>query len=91
MSPLFLAGLQTLQKSFINNWIGPAFLIVVAAVSIKFLMSRQFRELFAFVVIAMIVAVFIFAGQRMFGEGGIFTQIGEGAAEQLNMIYHLRL
>lgn len=85
-SLLLMAGLGTTYQNLISNWIGPAFLIVVAAVSIKFLISRQFRELGSFLIIAAIVAVLIFAGPALLGEAGVFKRIAEDGAKQLNTI-----
>lgn len=86
MSLIVAAGLQTLGQSLVRNWIAPVFLALIAGISIKFLIDRQFRELFTFIVIAMIVALFVYATPRLFGESGIFTKIGEDAAGQLNLI-----
>ena len=58
-------GLGALQKTLVSNWIGPAFFIIVAGIAIKFIVSRQFRELAGFLGIAAIVALLIFnAGDR---------------------------
>lgn len=71
-------GLGTVQTNLVNNWIGPAFLIVVAGFAIKFLISRQFRELAGFLGIAAIVALLVFNAGDLFGETGIFRKIAHG-------------
>ena len=80
MDTLFLLGITAVQDSLISDWIGPAFLLVVAALSIKFVIQRQFRELATFLVIAAVVAVLIFAGSYVFGKDGVFTKVGKDAA-----------
>ena len=37
-----LLGISGLTNALINDWIGPAMIIIIAAVSLKFLISRQF-------------------------------------------------
>lgn len=82
-------GINKLQGMLISDWIGPAFLLVVAALSIKFVVQRQFRELATFLVIAAIVAVLIFAGEQVFGSGGWFTNLGKSAAELIGNFINL--
>ena len=70
-------GLGKLQSNLIENWIGPAFFIVVAGLAIKFIISRQFRELAGFLAIAAVVAILVFNSDGLFGEGGIFYKIAD--------------
>lgn len=72
------AGLGTLQSNLVSNWIGPAFLIVVAGLAIKFIISRQFRELAGFLAIAAVVGLLIFNAGGLFGSNGIFKNIADG-------------
>lgn len=77
---LFLAadpGLKGVQTNLISNWIGPAFFIVVGALALKFIISRQFRELAGFLGIAAVVALIVFNTDKLFGEKGIFTKIAD--------------
>ena len=71
------SGLGGLQSDLIQNWIGPAFFIVVAGFAIKFIISRQFRELAGFLGIAAVVALLIFGGESLFSEGGVFYKIAQ--------------
>lgn len=70
-------GLGNLQRNLVSNWIGPAFFIVVAGFAIKFIISRQFRELAGFLAIAAVVALLVFNAGGLFGEGGIFYRIAD--------------
>lgn len=98
------AGLGTLQKTLVSNWIGPAFFIIVAGIAIKFIVSRQFRELAGFLGIATIVALLIFNAGGLFGTKGIFYNIADsfsgtlqsggsstGAGGMINILQHFRL
>lgn len=101
------AGLGTLQETLVSNWIGPAFFIVVAGFAIKFIVSRQFRELAGFLGIAAIVALLIFNAGGLFGTDGIFYNIADsfstaldgggsstgsgGAGGMINILQHFRL
>lgn len=77
MMLLGASGLGGLKSDLIQNWIGPAFFIVVAAFAIKFIISRQFRELAGFLAIGAVVALLIFGGEGLFGAEGIFTKIAQ--------------
>ena len=77
------AGLGGLQSDLIQNWIGPAFFIVVAGLAIKFVISRQFRELAGFLAIAAVVALLIFGGTGLFDEGGIFYKIAQSFSNSI--------
>lgn len=79
-----LIGLGNLQSDLIANWIGPAFFIVIAFVAIKFVISRQFRELAGLLGIAAVVGLLVFGGNDLFGETGIFTTIARGFSQKLD-------
>ena len=98
------AGLGELQRTLVSNWIGPAFFIIVAGVAIKFIVSRQFRELAGFLGIAAVVALLIFNAGGLFGTDGIFYSIAnsfskslkdggssDGAGGMINILRYLRL
>lgn len=76
-------GLQNVQTNLISNWIGPAFFIVVGSLALKFIISRQFRELAGFLGIAAVVALIVFNTDRLFGQNGIFTKIADWLANLL--------
>ena len=77
------AGLGKLQDTLVSNWIGPAFFIIVAAFAVKFIISRQFRELAGFLAIAAVVALLVFNADGLFGSGGIFYNIAKAFSEAL--------
>lgn len=70
-------GLGGIQENLVSNWLGPALFIVIAGISIKFILNRQFRELAGFLVIAAVVALLVFNADGLFGEKGVFYSISE--------------
>lgn len=76
-------GLGGIQDNLVSNWLGPALFIIIAGVSIKFILNRQFRELAGFLMIAAVVALLVFNADGLFGENGVFYTISEKFAELL--------
>lgn len=83
---LILAGLDGLRSTLVQQWIGPAALIVIAACAIKFLIDRNFRMLASFVVIGAIVAVLIYGTDTFFGQNGTLKKAVEEGAKQVQVI-----
>ena len=83
---LILAGLDTLRSTLVQQWIGPAALLVIAALSIKFLIDRNFRMLASFVIIGAIVAVLIYGTDLFFGQNGTFKKAVEEGDKQVQVI-----
>lgn len=83
---VMLAGLGELQSELVENWIGPAYLIAVAFFAIKFLKDREFRTLFIFIAIAIIVGLLIFFADDLFGSGGSITKSAKGVVDKVNTI-----
>lgn len=83
---VFNAGIKTITDDFMNNWIGPVFLLIVAAISITFLINRQFRQLAIFLVIAAIVGAAVFFGSALFGKDGTFSKFAKNKASTINTV-----
>ena len=81
MNLFFAEGLMTLYEKFVENWLGPIYLITVAIFSVVFLKDRKFRELFSFIAIATIVAVLIFFTKEFFSKQGKITSAVQKAAD----------
>lgn len=81
MNLFFAEGLMTLYEKFVENWLGPIYLITVAIFSVVFLKDRKFRELFSFIAIATIVAVLIFFTKEFFSKKGKITSAVQKAAD----------
>lgn len=81
-----LAGLDGLRSTLVQQWIGPAALIVIAFCAIKFLIDRNFRMLASFIVIGAIVAVLIYGTDTFFGQNGTLKKAVEDGAKQVQVI-----
>ena len=78
MNLFFAEGLMTLYEKFVDNWLGPIYLITVAIFSVVFLKDRK---LFSFIAIATIVAILIFFTKTFFSKEGKITTAVKSAAE----------
>lgn len=78
------AGLSELWQTILQGWVGPIFLAGIAVFAIVFLKDRAWMKLISFVGIAAIVAVLIYAGPTLFGQGGTFSSVATNAATQIN-------
>lgn len=78
------AGLGTLANNIIFNWIGPIFLVGVAAFAIVFIRDRAWMKLATFVGIAAIVGILIFAGSYFFGANGTLTGAARDTAKDIS-------
>lgn len=78
-----MAGLQDLQNTIIDDWLGPIFIVGVAAFALIFIKDRAWMKLLGFVGIAAIVGVLIFAGEAFFGDGGTLTDVAKDTGETI--------
>lgn len=84
MNLFFAKGLDGLYTQFVNDWLGPIYLITVAIFAVVFLKDRKFRELFSFIAIATIVAILIFFTKDFFSkEGQITSSVKDATADAL--------
>ena len=74
------AGLSDLQDYIITSWLGPVFIVGVAAFAIIFIKDRAWMKLIGFVGIAAVVGVLVFGGQALFGNEGSLQNVAEGTA-----------
>lgn len=77
-------GLGGLWDTIRTNWLGPIFFAAVAIFAIIFIKDRAWMKLIAFVGIAAVVGVLIFAGEDMFGDSGTLSGTAENLAGQIN-------
>ena len=79
-------ALGNLVDSAIADWIGPAFVLVVAAVAIVLALKRQLAAFLSFAAIAVLAAVFIFFGDDLFGKNGNISKAGKDVATKINAV-----
>lgn len=78
---LLAGGIKNLQQTVVGDWIGPAFFILLAAVSIALLIGRKLREALILGVVAIVVGIYVFAGDALFGSGGTLTKATKNVVE----------
>jgi hypothetical protein len=80
-------GLNTLWIDILNNWVKPIFLAAVAVFAVIFIKDRAWMKLIAFVGIAAVVGVLVFAGEYFFGSADAgLTKVASNLADQVNTI-----
>lgn len=62
-----VAALDKLWQGFLKDWVGPAYFIMVAVLSFKFLKNSQVREFGVFVLVAILVGLMVFAASTILG------------------------
>lgn len=77
-------GLSGFTTTVIDNWLGPVFILGIAAFAIMFIKNRQWTQLISFVGIAAVVGVLIFAGASFFGKDGNLTTAAEDVGRSVN-------
>lgn len=79
------SALSDLWDTLVEDWVGPAYVIVVAFLAFPFLKNRAWLQLLAFVAMAAVVGLLIFAGDSLFGsEDATVTGIASDSVEELN-------
>lgn len=81
---MLATGLNALWTTILQGWVGPIFLAMIAIFAIMFIKDQAWMKLISFVGIAAVVAVLIYAGPTLFGDGGTFQSVAEDAATQVN-------
>lgn len=79
-----IATLQDVWTSIINNWIGPLVFIIIGALSLKFLLNRQWSQFISFLGIGIMVAVIIYIAPTMFGQDSKLVNSVGTTAKQIN-------
>lgn len=68
MSIIDIATLQDVWSSISTKWIGPLVFIIMGALSLKFLLNRQWSQFISFLGIGIMVAVVIYIAPSMFAQ-----------------------
>lgn len=79
-----IATLQEVWNSIVQKWIGPAVFIILGAMSLKFLFSRQWTQFVAFLALGIIVAAIIYVAPAMFSQDSQLVRSVGGVAKQIN-------
>lgn len=79
-------GLGGVKDTVVTGWIGPIFLILLAAGAVVEFRKRAFRTMGALIGVGVIAALLIYFGDFLLGNNGKFTGAGKGIAEKVNTI-----
>lgn len=79
-----LADLSEVWTSVVQKWVGPALIIVIGAMSLKFLFSRKWTEFISFLALGIIVAVIVYGASAFFGENGSMIKNAKNIATSVN-------
>lgn len=79
-----IATLQDVWTSVVNNWIGPLVFIIMGALSLKFLLNRQWSQFISFIGIGVMVAVVIYIAPKMFGQDSKLVNSVGTTVKQIN-------
>ena len=79
-----IAALSDVWNSVVQKWVGPAVFIVIGAVSLKFLFSREWSKFISFLALGVIVAVIIYVAPNLFGQNSDLVKSVGGVAKQIN-------
>lgn len=79
-------GLGDVQNTVVKEWIGPIFLILLAAGAVMEFRKRAFRTMGALVGIGVIAALLIYAGGDLLGANGNLKGAGKKITDKINTI-----
>lgn len=79
-----IATLQDVWTSISTQWIGPLVFIIMGALSLKFLLNRQWSQFISFLGIGVMVAVIIYIAPTMFGQDSKLVNSVGTTVKQIN-------
>ena len=79
-----IATLQDVWTSISTQWIGPLVFIIMGALSLKFLLNRQWSQFISFIGIGVMVAVIIYIAPTMFGQDSKLVNSVGTTVKQIN-------
>lgn len=79
-----LATLQDVWTSISTRWIGPLVFIIIGALSLKFLLNRQWSQFISFLGIGIMVAVIIYIAPSMFSQDSQLVNSVGTTVKQIN-------
>lgn len=79
-----LADLSAVWNSMVQKWISPIVIIVMGALSLKFLLNRQWSQFINFLSIGIGVAVVVYIAPVMFNENSDLINSASDTAKMIN-------
>lgn len=89
------AGISGMADKIITDWLGPVFILAVAAFAIVFVKDRAWMKLLGFVGISAIVGCLVYFGKDFFSDTGSLSGVAKSKAgeitEAVNFNYHMAM
>lgn len=79
-----LADLSAVWNSMVQKWISPIVIMVMGALSLKFLLNRQWSQFINFLSIGIGVAVVVYIAPVMFNENSDLIHSASDTAKMIN-------
>ena len=79
-----LADLSAVWNSMVQKWISPIVIMVMGALSLKFLLNRQWSQFINFLSIGIGVAVVVYIAPVMFNENSDLMNSVSDTAKMIN-------
>ncbi|WP_430798377.1 hypothetical protein [Bifidobacterium catenulatum] len=79
-----LATLQEVWNSMVQKWISPIIIMVMGALSLKFLLNRQWSQFINFLSIGIGVAVVVYIAPEMFNQNSDLMNSASDTAKMIN-------
>ena len=80
----YLADLSAVWNSMVQKWISPIVIMVMGALSLKFLLNRQWSQFINFLSIGIGVAVVVYIAPVMFNENSDLINSASDTAKMIN-------
>ena len=77
-------GLGNLTNTVISDWLGPAFIAIIAVIAITLAVRKQVMGFLTFALIAVIASLLIFSGDSLFGEKGNLSGAGKSVIDEVS-------
>lgn len=79
-----LADLSAVWNSMVQKWLSPIVIMVMGALSLKFLLNRQWSQFINFLFIGIGVAVVVYIAPVMFNENSDLINSASDTAKMIN-------
>lgn len=79
-----LADLSAVWNSMVQKWISPIAIMVMGALSLKFLLNRQWSQFINFLSIGIGVAVVVYIAPEMFNQNSDLMDSAGDTAKMIN-------
>ena len=79
-----LADLSAVWNSMVQKWISPIVIMVMGALSLKFLLNRQWSQFINFLSMGIGVAVVVYIAPVMFNENSDLINSASDTAKMIN-------